>query len=38
MTNEHGRGLLMVAAIAASWGIERSDDRRKLVWAELALA
>lgn len=38
MTNEHGRGLLMVAAIAASWGIERSDGRRKLVWAELALS
>lgn len=37
MTSESGRGLLMVAAIAASWGIERSDDRRKLVWAELAL-
>ena len=37
LTSEHGRGLLMVAAIAASWGIERSDGRRKLVWAELAL-
>ena len=37
MTNEHGRGLLMVASIAASWGIERSDGRRKLVWAELTL-
>jgi len=35
MTNEHGRGLLMVAAIAASWGIEKSEDSRKLVWAEL---
>jgi len=35
MTSEHGRGLLMVAAIAASWGIERSEERRKLVWAEL---
>jgi DNA-binding NarL/FixJ family response regulator len=37
LTSEHGRGLLMVAAIAASWGIERSEGRRKLVWAELAL-
>jgi DNA-binding NarL/FixJ family response regulator len=37
MTNEHGRGLLMVASIAASWGIERSEGRRKLVWAELTL-
>jgi len=36
-TNEHGRGLLMVASIAASWGIERSEGRRKLVWAELTL-
>jgi CheY-like chemotaxis protein/anti-sigma regulatory factor (Ser/Thr protein kinase) len=35
MTNEHGRGLLMVAAIAASWGIETSEQRSKLVWAEL---
>ena len=35
MTSEHGRGLLMVASIAASWGIERTDGRRKLVWAEL---
>lgn len=35
LTNEHGRGLLMVAAISASWGIERSDGVRKLVWAEL---
>ena len=35
MTNEHGRGLLMVAAIAASWGIERSEETHKLVWAEL---
>ncbi len=37
LTSEHGRGLLMVAAIAASWGIEHSEGRRKLVWAELAL-
>lgn len=37
LTSEHGRGLLMVASIAASWGIERSEGARKLVWAELAL-
>lgn len=36
LTNERGRGLLMVAAISSSWGIERSDGRRKLVWAELS--
>jgi DNA-binding NarL/FixJ family response regulator len=35
LTNERGRGLLMVAAISASWGIERSEGSRKLVWAEL---
>jgi len=35
LTNERGRGLLMVAAISASWGIERSEGGRKLVWAEL---
>lgn len=35
LTSERGRGLLMVAAISASWGIERSEGRRKLVWAEL---
>lgn len=37
MTNEGGRGLLMVAAISSSWGIERSDGQRKLVWAEIAV-
>ena len=36
LTSERGRGLLMVAAISASWGIERSEGRRKLVWAELS--
>jgi anti-sigma regulatory factor (Ser/Thr protein kinase) len=31
-----GRGLLIVAATAADWGIERSGDRPgKTVWAEL---
>jgi CheY-like chemotaxis protein len=36
MTEEHGRGLLMVAALSSSWGIEESDDHHKLVWADLA--
>jgi DNA-binding NarL/FixJ family response regulator len=37
MTEEHGRGLLMVAALSASWGIEEADDRHKVVWADLTL-
>lgn len=37
-TAENGRGLLLVAAIAASWGIEDADrGGGKVVWAELAL-
>ncbi len=35
MTEEHGRGLLMVAALSASWGIEESQDKQKVVWADL---
>jgi CheY-like chemotaxis protein len=35
MTEEHGRGLLMVAAVSSSWGIEESEDRQKVVWADL---
>ena len=27
MTDEHGRGLLMVAALSASWGIEDAEDK-----------
>ncbi|MQW75409.1 response regulator [Nocardioides sp. dk4132] len=34
-TREGGRGMLLVAAMSASWGIDRSDDG-KVVWAELA--
>lgn len=37
MTDEHGRGLLMVAALSASWGIEEADDRHKVVWADLTI-
>ena len=37
MTDEHGRGLLMVAALSASWGIEEAEDQHKVVWADLTL-
>ena len=37
MTDEHGRGLLMVAALSASWGIEDAEDNHKVVWADLTL-
>jgi anti-sigma regulatory factor (Ser/Thr protein kinase) len=33
---ECGRGLTVVAALSDRWGSERTDDRRKVVWAELA--
>ena len=36
-TEEHGRGLHLVDALAASWGIETADSGGKRVWAELAL-
>lgn len=34
---EHGRGLHLVDALAASWGMESGDGGGKRVWAELAL-
>ena len=34
---ECGRGLTVVAALSNHWGSERTGDRRKVVWAELAL-
>lgn len=34
-TSEHGRGLGMVAAVAAAWGMEALPGDGKLVWAEL---
>jgi anti-sigma regulatory factor (Ser/Thr protein kinase) len=33
---ESGRGLAVVAALSNRWGSERTGDRRKVVWAELA--
>jgi CheY-like chemotaxis protein len=36
-TEEHGRGLHLVDALAASWGIEAAESGGKRVWAELAL-
>jgi anti-sigma regulatory factor (Ser/Thr protein kinase) len=35
--DECGRGLTVVAALSERWGWERTGDRRKVVWAELAL-
>lgn len=37
MTEEHGRGLHLVGALAASWGMEAHDGGGKRVWAELPL-
>jgi len=34
-TRNHGRGLHLVDALTAAWGIEPSADGRKVVWAEL---
>lgn len=34
---EHGRGLHLVDALAASWGMESAEGGGKRVWAELAL-
>lgn len=36
-TEEHGRGLHLVGALAASWGMEAAHAGGKRVWAELAL-
>ncbi|HYH50698.1 MAG TPA: response regulator [Acidimicrobiia bacterium] len=33
--DEHGRGLLLVSAICAAWGVEALPDGGKIVWAEL---
>lgn len=34
-TDEHGRGLLLVAALTSAWGLEVLPGDGKLVWAEL---
>lgn len=36
-TEEHGRGLHLVGALAASWGMEAADTGGKRVWAELPI-
>lgn len=35
-TEEHGRGLLLIAALATAWGLEVIPGEGKVVWAELA--
>ena len=35
---EHGRGLLLVSAMCAAWGVDTLSDGRKMVWAELKRA
>jgi CheY-like chemotaxis protein len=35
-TEEHGRGLLMIAALTTAWGLEVLPGEGKLVWAEIA--
>ena len=35
-TEEHGRGLHLVAAVTTAWGLEMVPDDGKIVWAELA--
>jgi anti-sigma regulatory factor (Ser/Thr protein kinase)/CheY-like chemotaxis protein len=37
-TNERGRGLHLISAFAAAWGVDQLDDGAKLVWAETGLA
>ncbi len=34
LVSEHGRGLLLVAAMTADWGVEPTGDG-KVVWAEI---
>jgi anti-sigma regulatory factor (Ser/Thr protein kinase) len=34
--DEHGRGLVLVTAIATAWGVESAPDG-KTVWAEIGL-
>jgi CheY-like chemotaxis protein/anti-sigma regulatory factor (Ser/Thr protein kinase) len=37
-TDEHGRGLYLVSALASSWGMAAAEGGGKRVWAELALS
>ncbi|CAN5501147.1 hypothetical protein BH09ACT12_BH09ACT12_35740 [soil metagenome] len=37
-TEEHGRGLHLVGALAASWGMDVADTGGKRVWAELPIS
>lgn len=37
VTAESGRGVLLVSALAARWGVERLDEGGKAVWFELDL-
>jgi CheY-like chemotaxis protein/anti-sigma regulatory factor (Ser/Thr protein kinase) len=34
-TDEHGRGLLLVSALCAAWGVEALPGGGKIVWAEI---
>jgi len=36
MSEEHGRGLHLVARLTAAWGMEELADGGKVVWAEMA--
>jgi anti-sigma regulatory factor (Ser/Thr protein kinase) len=33
--DERGRGLIVVAALSAQWGWQRTGQRRKVIWAQL---
>jgi CheY-like chemotaxis protein len=35
--DEHGRGLVLVTAVATAWGVAAGAPGRKVVWAELSL-
>jgi len=35
-TEEHGRGLVLIDAVATAWGLEQIPGDGKVVWAELA--
>jgi anti-sigma regulatory factor (Ser/Thr protein kinase) len=36
-TEEHGRGLHLIAALTAAWGLELIPDDGKMVWAEFTV-